>query len=136
LIEQILEAKDLLNKFRDCNMNLAVDDFGTGYSSLSYLRQYPFTTVKIDGSFIQDLPHNQEAVSLVKTILAMAQALDLKTIAEGIETREQLEFLIQHGCDYGQGYLFSKPLPANEFRQFIIAFPNEIPRPMGDPGKI
>lgn len=119
LIEQVPEAKSILEQFRSAGIKLSVDDFGTGYSSLQYLRQYSFTTVKIDQSFIQDLPQNPEAVSLVKAILAIARELNLNTIAEGIETSEQLEFITRHGCTYGQGYFFSQPLPAPEFRQYI-----------------
>jgi diguanylate cyclase (GGDEF)-like protein/PAS domain S-box-containing protein len=118
-MERIPHIKRILNQLRSHHIHLAVDDFGTGYSSLSYLRQYPFTTVKIDRTFIQDLPHNPEAVSLVKATLAIAKELHLKTIAEGIETHQQLSFLAEHGCDYGQGYWFSKPVLGEEFRQFI-----------------
>lgn len=119
-IENLPNVKTVLNQVRSYAIHLAIDDFGTGYSSLSYLRQYPFTTVKIDRMFIHDLPYNPEAVSLVKAILAIAKELKLKTIAEGIETLEQAEFLIAHGCDYGQGYWFSKPLSGSEFRQFVV----------------
>jgi diguanylate cyclase (GGDEF)-like protein/PAS domain S-box-containing protein len=119
LMEDIPDAKSLIEQLHDRQIRLAIDDFGTGYSSLSTLKRYPFQVLKIDRSFISEIPEDPEAVSLVKTILGMAQSLGLKSIAEGIETAEQQAFLQSLGCDYGQGYYFSKPLTAQAFRDYL-----------------
>ncbi|MDB9515425.1 EAL domain-containing protein [Roseofilum reptotaenium CS-1145] len=119
LMEDIPHAKELINQLHDHQIRLAIDDFGTGYSSLSSLKRYPFQVLKIDRSFIREIPEDPEAVSLVTTILAMAHGLGLKSIAEGIETAEQQAFLQRLGCDYGQGYYFSKPLRADGFRDYL-----------------
>jgi diguanylate cyclase (GGDEF)-like protein/PAS domain S-box-containing protein len=119
LIEDIPRTTPILDRLHQMEISLSVDDFGTGYSALSYLRQFPFSGLKIDRSFIGDLPHDNEASTLVKTILAMAQALGLTTIAEGVETQEQAEFLLESGCDCAQGYYYSQPLNSLDFRQYI-----------------
>jgi len=105
------EALVALNKL---GIKLSMDDFGTGYSSLSYLRRYDFDVLKIDRSFIQGIPQNKADCELVNAIIAMAQSLSLKTVAEGVETKEQVELLSTLGCDYLQGYYFSRPVPAKE----------------------
>ncbi|MEG3436560.1 EAL domain-containing protein [Pannus brasiliensis CCIBt3594] len=119
LIEDVPRALPILDRLRKMGIGLSVDDFGTGYSALSYLRDFRFTCLKIDRSFIRDLPAQPEAGTLAKTIVAMARGLGLRTIAEGVETREQMEFLLDIGCDRGQGYYFSPPLTAGEFRQYL-----------------
>lgn len=119
LMEDIPNAKELIEQLHNYQIRLAIDDFGTGYSSLSTLKRYPFQVLKIDRSFIVEIPEDPEAVSLVKTILGMAQGLGLKSVAEGIETAEQQAFLQSLGCDYGQGYYFSKPLTAEKFRDYL-----------------
>jgi diguanylate cyclase (GGDEF)-like protein/PAS domain S-box-containing protein len=119
LIEDIPKATQSLEGLHRMGIRLALDDFGTGYSALSYLRKFPFDCLKIDRSFIGDLPGQTEAITLVKTIIGMAQGLGLKTVAEGVETKEQAEFLLEQGCDYGQGYYFSKPLNAEDFQAFL-----------------
>jgi EAL domain-containing protein (putative c-di-GMP-specific phosphodiesterase class I) len=91
-----------------------MDDFGTGYSSLAYLKRFPFDSVKIDQSFIRGIPANRDDCAIVEAILAMAQSLNLKVVAEGVETQEQSEFLRKLGCDQIQGYVFSKPIPSAE----------------------
>ncbi|MBT8346691.1 MAG: EAL domain-containing protein, partial [Desulfofustis sp.] len=96
-----------------------LDDFGTGYSSLSYLKQFPLQVLKIDRSFISDMMENQYNMSLVDAIIAMAQILDLKLVAEGVETVEQFEFLKSRKVEVVQGYLFSPALPAEKFREYI-----------------
>ena len=101
-----------LRRLRELGVSLEIDDFGTGYSSLSRLHEYPFSTVKIDRSFIKDLDTESESLHLVETILRLADGLGLNVVAEGIETREQLARLNSLGCGYGQGYYFSRPIDA------------------------
>lgn len=120
LVEDIPGVTDLIAQFKQMNIRLAIDDFGTGYSSLNYLRKFPFNVLKIDRSFITDVPENGEVVSLVRTIIAMAHGLKLKVVAEGVETPQQLNFLRREGCDYVQGYFFSQPLPSSKFREYLI----------------
>lgn len=113
-------VEQTLRKLHDAKVQIAMDDFGTGYSSLSYLRKYPFDTLKIDRSFIRDIHQDSADRELVIASLNMAHGLGLKVVAEGIETREQLLFLNQHHCDFGQGYLFSKPVLADEFESQLL----------------
>lgn len=98
---------------------LSIDDFGTGYSSLSYLKRFPIDEVKIDKSFVQDITKNSEDANLVKAILAMAQSLKLRTVAEGVEESDQLAFLIEHRCDEMQGYYFSRPVSEDSFTELL-----------------
>ncbi len=108
-----------LEQFRDIGCKIAIDDFGTGFSSLNYIRQLPVDIVKIDRSFINNIISDPEDAAMVKAILTMTQSLNLSVVAEGIETRSQLKFLKEIGCTMGQGYLFSKALPNQEFVAFI-----------------
>ncbi len=112
-------VKQALSDLSASGINLAMDDFGTGYSSLSYLRTYPFNILKIDRSFISELTSNPKDRRLIIVIIAMAHALNLKVIAEGVETEEQFEFLKTTKCNLFQGFLFSEPLSAPEFMRFI-----------------
>ncbi len=111
----------LLGAIHDKGIHLALDDFGTGHSSLAYLKRFPIDCVKIDRAFIKDTPANTDDVAIAKTIVAMAQALNLSTVAEGVETVEQLELMKTLGCDQIQGYFFSRPLPADDFLEFYRA---------------
>ncbi|NMB65842.1 MAG: EAL domain-containing protein, partial [Spirochaetes bacterium] len=106
-------------------INIAIDDFGTGYSSLAYLKKLPVSTLKIDSSFVQGLPDNRDDVEIVKTIVLLAQSLGKRTIAEGVETREQLAFLTGLGVDEAQGYYFSKPMPMRDCMEYITNFNHE-----------
>ncbi|MGN6380905.1 MAG: putative bifunctional diguanylate cyclase/phosphodiesterase [Gaiellales bacterium] len=108
-----------LVELRDRGMRLAIDDFGAGYSSLGRLTQLHVDTLKIDRSFIRDVPHSKDAAILVESIITLADKLGLQCLAEGIETEAQLQFLVDHGCPLGQGFLFSRALPAAEFDQLI-----------------
>jgi len=110
-LEKILPV---LHHLRESGVGISLDDFGTGYSSLSYLRQIPISVLKIDRSFVRDVPHKAEANSIAGIILAVGQQLGIKVVAEGIETEEQLEFLKNNKCDVAQGWLFYKALPPNK----------------------
>ena len=105
----------LLNSLRTQGVRLAIDDFGTGYSSLAYLKRFPLDVLKIDKSFIDDIPHNQDDMEIAATIIAIGRTLGFKVLAEGVETVEQLDFLRIQGCNLYQGYLKSPPLPADDF---------------------
>jgi len=108
-----------LRGLKGMGIRLSIDDFGTGYSSLNYLKRFPIDTLKIDQSFVQDIFTDPDDAEIAKLIVAMAHSLKLKVIAEGVETEEQLAFLHAHQCDEMQGYLFSKPVPAEVFTQFL-----------------
>lgn len=108
-----------LGKIRELGIRISLDDFGTGFSSLSYLRRLPLDTLKIDRSFVMDLPDNPDAQGIVEAIIAMAHVLGLLVIAEGVETEEQRDFLRSIDCDEIQGYLISKPVPPAEFARFL-----------------
>ncbi|NLC08690.1 MAG: EAL domain-containing protein, partial [Gammaproteobacteria bacterium] len=118
------DVKNKLLQFRDAGIEVAIDDFGVGYSALSYLRHLDIDQLKIDRSFIQNLDTAQSDLVLTEAIVIMAQKLGLKVIAEGIETEAQRQLLLDIGCDYGQGYLFSRPLPAAAFEAFFISMQN------------
>ncbi|MFA4134402.1 MULTISPECIES: EAL domain-containing protein [unclassified Brevibacillus] len=113
------EATAVLQQIRDIGIQISIDDFGTGYSSFSYIKSLPVDTIKIDASFIRDIHHNQESQAIVKAIVTIAQSLNMNVIAEGIELHDQVAALKENGCDHGQGYLFSKPLPTDDFDQLL-----------------
>ena len=110
----------VLQKLHDLGVSIAIDDFGTGYSSLAYLKRLPITKLKIDRSFVKDLPSDAEDTAISKTIISLCENLNLKVIAEGVETNEQKEFFIENGCKFIQGYFYSHPLPAEEMTEFLI----------------
>jgi diguanylate cyclase (GGDEF)-like protein/PAS domain S-box-containing protein len=110
---------DKLHWLRDAGIQVAIDDFGTGYSSLSYLKIFDIDYLKIDKSFVNNLENNANDITLVDAIILMAHTLGLKVIAEGVETVEQKKILTDAGCDFAQGYLFSKPVPADEFEEIL-----------------
>ncbi len=113
---------EVLQELNDFGISIAIDDFGTGYSSLAYLKKLPIKKLKIDRSFIKDLPQDSEDIAISKTIISLSQNLNLKVIAEGVETKEQRDFLLENGCSNIQGYFYSRPLPANKMRDFLINY--------------
>ncbi len=119
VMENVEKALQTMKDFRDSRLRLAIDDFGTGYSSLGYLKQFPMSTLKIDRSFIMDLTPNSDDAAIVEVVILLADKLGLDVVAEGVETDDQLTFLRAQGCQYVQGYLLSRPLPADEFEAFL-----------------
>lgn len=118
-MEDIQQTIKTLKELHALGVELAIDDFGTGYSSLSYLRQFPIDRLKIDQSFIRNALNNSDDAAIAKTIIALGRSLNLKIIAEGVETIEHEHFLVSEGCDEVQGYRYSRPVPALKFVEFI-----------------
>jgi len=119
LLDASPEVSRQLLAFRDAGIQVAIDDFGTGYSALSYLKKFDIDYLKIDQSFTRNLTPDSSELALCEAIVAMAHKLGLKVIAEGVETAEQCDLLKGIGCDYGQGYLFAKPLPAEALEALL-----------------
>jgi len=113
------ESIKKLNRLHDLGISLAIDDFGTGYSSLAYLKKLPLDKLKIDRSFIKDIPEDEDDIAITQAIIALAKSLKLTTIAEGVETEQQRDFIITHGCDMIQGYFYYKPLPVDEMKKVL-----------------
>ncbi|HXE36829.1 MAG TPA: EAL domain-containing protein [Azonexus sp.] len=119
LMEDMDESIRILNELRALGASISLDDFGTGYSSLAYLRRLPVDRLKIDQSFVHEMEADEQKKTMVREIIHLSQAFDLSIIAEGVETHGELAFLSDHGCHEYQGYLFSKPLPANDFERLL-----------------
>lgn len=113
------EAEKLLRAIRDTGVRLSIDDFGTGYSSLAYLKRFPIDELKIDRSFVRDIPVDTDDAEIAATIIAMAHNLRLKVVAEGVETAEQAAFLVEHGCAFCQGYWYSRPVTADNVDRLL-----------------
>ncbi len=122
LMENFDNAIEKLEALRRLGILISIDDFGTGYSSLGYLKRLPVNTVKVDRSFVTDIPNDKSDMDITSAVIAMAHNLNYKVVAEGVETEQQLQFLIQSNCDYGQGYFFSEPLPDDRLQQFCANF--------------
>ncbi|ENC6732015.1 EAL domain-containing protein [Vibrio navarrensis] len=120
LISDELVAKATLSRLHELGVTLSLDDFGTGYSSFSYLKKFPFDAIKIDKSFVQQIEHSEQDEEIIRSIIHVAKKLDLEVVMEGIETDTQEAFLIREGCDIGQGFLYGKPMPSNEFEQGLF----------------
>jgi len=119
LMEKPERSINMFKQFQQKNVEIAIDDFGTGFSSLSYLTRLSANILKIDRSFVSKIGEDAATESIILTIIGMAKGLSMKVIAEGVETEQQRQFLIEHGCDMLQGYLFAKPMPAEEFTQML-----------------
>lgn len=119
LMQETEMSSKVLRALKDLGIRLAIDDFGTGYSSLSYLRRFPIDTLKIDQSFVQDIDSETDEAVIVAAIIALGRSLKLQVVAEGIETQPQLAFLQSLQCAEGQGYFFSRALPAAAFETLL-----------------
>jgi diguanylate cyclase (GGDEF)-like protein/PAS domain S-box-containing protein len=119
LMEDAEAALFTIERLRELGVRIAIDDFGTGYSSLNYLKRFPIDTVKIDRSFVMEIPTSHDDMAITTAVIAMAHRLELEVVAEGIETLEQLAFLAEQQCEYGQGYLFSRPVPISEVAKLL-----------------
>jgi EAL domain-containing protein (putative c-di-GMP-specific phosphodiesterase class I) len=129
LIDNVKEAAQTLEELSAVGVSLSIDDFGTGYSSMHYLRRLPFDVLKIDKSFVQGLPYDKDDGAIVTAIITLAHSMELKLVAEGVETREQFEFVSDLGCHSIQGYFFSNPVSDDEFRLLVSqgGFPEQYP---------
>ena len=116
------ESIEKLNALKALNIKISIDDFGTGYSSLAYIKKLPISKIKIDKSFVRDIPEDHDDVSIVKAIIALSESLDLDILAEGVETKEQLNFMLEHGCRSIQGYFYSEPMSATQTKKFLESF--------------
>jgi len=123
IMEDTSMVIQVLNRIRDLGVSLAIDDFGTGYSSLLQLKHLPINKLKIDRSFVRDLPHDEEDAVISKTVIALCRNMGLSVVAEGVETEEQKDFLLQNGCHYIQGYYYAKPMLATDFEVLLRAQP-------------
>jgi diguanylate cyclase (GGDEF)-like protein/PAS domain S-box-containing protein len=119
VMQDVESSMSIMKELKGLGVQLAMDDFGTGYSSLSYLKRFPFDRLKIDLSFVRDIMIDPESAAIARTIISMAHNLNLRAIAEGVETEEQLEYLRQHGCDEIQGYYVSRPMSAQEMEVLL-----------------
>lgn len=115
VMQSVESAAITMSEFKSLGVRLSIDDFGTGYSSLSYLKNFPIDVLKIDKTFVRDIMSDPKGAAIAPSIITLGHSLNLKVIAEGVETKEQLDFLVQHSCDEIQGYYFSKPVSADEF---------------------
>jgi EAL domain-containing protein (putative c-di-GMP-specific phosphodiesterase class I) len=120
LMEDTEATRDCLYALKDIGLRLAIDDFGTGYSCLSYLRRFPLDVLKIDRSFVSDLDTSEDAQAICGAILSIAHRLSLDAVAEGIESEQQLAFLTKHGCQFGQGYYFSRPIEPDAIASLMV----------------
>jgi diguanylate cyclase (GGDEF)-like protein len=120
IADRVVEVRGALNALKALGVSIALDDFGTGFASLAYLMEFPVDVVKIDRTFVSGLPSGEHSLAIVTAMIAMSHALGKKVVAEGVETETQLTLLRNLGCDYAQGHLLSKPIPAEEFEQFML----------------
>jgi diguanylate cyclase (GGDEF)-like protein len=128
LMEHAQDTLQALHRLRQLGVRLSIDDFGTGYSSLSYLKRFPVDIIKIDRSFVRDVPHDADDAAIIAGIIALAHSLRLEVVAEGVETEAQLNFLRAHRCDLLQGYYLSPAVPAAQFAELVLARENKLLR--------
>ena len=119
LMDDRIEVQEKLLAFRDAGIQVSLDDFGTGYSAMSYLQRFDIDYLKIDQSFVRNMVKNPGDQAIAEAIIVMAHKLGMKVIAEGVETEAQRNMLVAAGCDFGQGFLFAKPMPAGEFDRYL-----------------
>jgi len=129
LLNETATTQDMLDRFRSIGVGVSLDDFGTGYSSLSHLRTFPFSKIKIDGSFVRDLGRDASSVAVIRAVCNIGQILGTSVVAECVETEEQLQFLARAGCTHVQGYLLGKPEPAATIGAVLSQFsPTQVSR--------
>ncbi len=136
VMQNVATASAMLKEMKTLGVLLGIDDFGTGYSSLSYLSRFPIDTLKVDGSFVSRIGEDKENLEIVRTIITLAHNLKMDVIAEGVETAEQLSQLRDLGCEYGQGYYFSRPVTAEEANHLIADLlppPSDMEQPTLEP---
>ncbi|MGE4528302.1 MAG: EAL domain-containing protein, partial [Rhodospirillaceae bacterium] len=119
LVEDIDQTVETLSRLKRLGLTIAIDDFGSGYSSFGYLTRFPIDSLKIDRAFVCNIPVSTDDMTVARAIIGMAKNLDLKLVAEGVETVEQARFLKDHGCDMAQGYLYSRPVPASAYLRLV-----------------
>jgi len=119
LMDDVESAIGIMQEIKKTGVSIAIDDFGTGYSSLAYIKRFPIDVLKVDRSFVMDIPEDQNDMAITAAVIAMAHKLSLEVVAEGVETQDQLHFLRRNNCDEGQGYLFSRPLSLGQLHQFL-----------------
>jgi EAL domain-containing protein (putative c-di-GMP-specific phosphodiesterase class I) len=119
------QVEATLKRLRQAGVKTALDDFGTGHASLTHLKQFPIDTIKIDRSFVRDVLDDAEDAAIVSAVIGLGRNLGMKLVAEGVETPAQAEFLRARGCDFGQGFLFARPMPAQDIPGFVAARPGD-----------
>jgi EAL domain-containing protein (putative c-di-GMP-specific phosphodiesterase class I) len=130
MMRNVSRAIKVLDAIQSRGIRIAIDDFGTGYSSMSLMKQFPIDTIKIDRSFVRDLPDDAEDQAIAQAIISMGRALGMTIVAEGVETVEQQTFLRAHGCDEMQGFLFSRPLPPEQLADLLRPTPRLVSPPL------
>jgi EAL domain-containing protein (putative c-di-GMP-specific phosphodiesterase class I) len=130
MMRNVSRAIKVLDAIQSRGIRLAIDDFGTGYSSMSLMKQFPIDTIKIDRSFVRDLPDDTEDRAIAQAIISMGKALGMTIVAEGVETPEQQAFLRNHGCDEMQGFLLSRPVPPDQFADLLRPAPLLVSPPL------
>jgi EAL domain-containing protein (putative c-di-GMP-specific phosphodiesterase class I) len=125
IMRDVQQAVDKMRELETMNIALSIDDFGTGYSSLAALKSFPISRLKIDKSFVRDLAHSTDDQAIARAIISLSHQLHMRVIAEGVETGQQRDFLVENGCDEMQGYLFSKPVPPDEIAA-MLALPSVV----------